>query len=205
MTPHTVPTRDDLVALLSASGQPVNVRRITKWRAEAGAPADLDLAAWASWLRQSSSRRRRAWAEAIDAEIARREKPPADLAAPQPTVDDIEPADDTPAAQEARWRVHRMREQALRAQREREELEGHLVRIDSVERIVRLLGADVVELLTDTVWQQLAPLLDGLTAADRRALRAAHDAGITALRQQIPAAAARRLQAITTSGIRSAP
>jgi hypothetical protein len=159
-------------------------RRIYKWRKE-GAPADLSWSDWHAWLVANGR-------TTIANRIANRLPEPAPTAeAPAGPILGTSPADgsaSTPAGEtpdKRHWDAIRSREQAIAARRERERLEGTLVESSAVKQAFATVGALVVELLTDSIWLEMRPLLGASTPDLVRNLRAAHDRAIAGIRLRL--------------------
>lgn len=155
----------------------VNRRRISKWRADEGAPGDLVVATWVAWLRKTGRER-----QAKDLERGAAKRRPPDEEQQQAAV--ALPEDP------ARWQKHdadtlKAREQALLARRQREVYEGRLVERADAERLFGALVAAVTAATRDGVWLAIRPMLGALPPDDQRAIRRAHDAAVRELQDDI--------------------
>jgi hypothetical protein len=175
----------------------VHRRRVNKWRA-AGAPAGLDLDAWAAWAGRTG--RTRIAARLREASQTQSPPPrlvetppgPGSAGAQQETLTLPQPpvSIDEACGREQAARVLRAEEDAARARLERLRLEGALVPLESLDRFLAASGGLLLEILGTRIWQALLPELDAAPAAQRRRLRQAHDRGIAAVRAEYAASGA---------------
>jgi hypothetical protein len=180
----TIPAPDTVGRL--AAGLGCARRRIAKWR-EQGAPANLDLVLWRSWLARHARRR---YVDACDrllveagmqATEAPKGAPTQTPAALAPTL----PADPTAADVERHWRAVRAERQAQLADIELAERQRRLVPTDAARAACRAIIDGTMSALGDRIWIALLPEFDGLDASMRRRLRARHDAAVSELREHL--------------------
>jgi hypothetical protein len=144
--------------------------QVRMWRLHDQAPSDLTLAAWRAWFIHTG---RGPQADAIPASLA---GSAAEGAPPAAGSQESIPLDDIEAGSEGVWKARGARAKALQAERELAETDGRLVERRLVAQAFGRFGALVVDALArSTPWDALAPTLDGLTPAQRQAMRAAFD------------------------------
>jgi hypothetical protein len=144
--------------------------QVRLWRLNEQAPADLSLAAWRAWFLATG---RGPQADAIPASLA---ELAAGAAPPAAGAQESIPPDDIDAESEGVWKARAARAKALQAERELAETDGRLVERRLVAVAFGRFGALVVDALARSApWDALAPTLDGLTPAQRQAMRAAFD------------------------------
>lgn len=174
-----------VAALASLTG--VHRNRIAEWR-KLGAPAGLDLGAWAEW---HQAQRHTRFADHLRQAL-------------NPTTTDLPPAaESTPAAAEGAagqpadqvdaggltYAERKERAQALRAEMELAAMRRQYIGAADAQAAVRRLAALVLEALAPGLWGELLPALPGASPDLRARLRAAHDAGLLRLRDRIAHAA----------------
>lgn len=174
-----------VASLASLTG--VHRNRIAEWR-KAGAPADLDLGAWAEWHQTQRHTRfadhlRQALNPSAEPAAPAAESTPAAAAGQQPA-----PADQVDAGG-LTYAERKERAQALRAEMELATMRREYVGAADAKASVRRLASLVLEALAPGLWGDLLPALDGASPDLRKRIRTAHDAGFLRLRDRIAHAA----------------
>ena len=184
-----------VAALAAAAG--VDRRRIYKWRQDGG-PAGPDPVAWYEWLRSRGGRAKMAAAHRIRSAFAESASDAEAEPAPDQHVDDLSEIRRLPLPdQESSWRAIERREKALAAQLAREQREGRLIAADEARAAMGEILSAVLRHLQEQVWTRIQPCLVDMPADRQRALRAAHDAGITDIRATASAAIRRHIAQLT--------
>lgn len=158
----------------------VHRNRIAEWR-KLGAPAGLDLGAWAEWhLAQRHTR----FADMLSQALA-----------PSSTADLLPAAEGAPPEAEAAaggqegasmsYAERKERAQALRAEMELAIARREFVPTADAQAAVRRLAGLVLEAIAPGLWGEMLPALPGASPDLRARLRAAHDGAVLRLRDHI--------------------
>ncbi len=175
-------------------GEAVGVgrRRVTKWRTE-GAPQTLDAQAWYDWLCSKGKSR---YAKKLQASlpdttpIFGRESAPREQGLPadggaQGAHGEYEQgalSDEESDLGLLELKKIKLQEDIVSKRQLRLKADNVLMHIDDFEKAIQLFGVHVVKSLGNDLWNEMRPVLDALSASDRRRLRAAHDRGVLSVR-----------------------
>lgn len=196
----------------------INKRTIYKQRREMDpAPASLELAAWESWAHRTG---RRDLAARLGAAMELPEDQPPGTPQVMPAAPEARcageengqlslsfDAADPVTGKEAASRQHiaktlRAEDQAKRERLEVMQLEGRLVPIEIFDRFIDQSAAYVLEAIATNIWRAILPALDAMKPAQRKAIRAGHDAGVQTIRHELAADHKVLLHRLLTEGMK---